>query len=535
MLSIIVFGASGDLARRKTFPALFGLFRRGLIQKQSPDGKFRIVGYARSALRREEFQAKLLEFLSHKQPQPDEEEYQRDLIDFLEHCHYLHGEYDDDTAFESLARDLATFEGEIDTFNRIFYLALPPSVFLPVASSIRKHLYIPGKVRLIVEKPFGHDLESSSQLSAALRPLFSENEIFRIDHYLGKEMVKNLLILRFGNIFFNAVWNRNYIKNVQIVFKETLGVEGRGGYFDEFGIIRDVMQNHLLQMLAIVAMERPASLSASDIRDEKVKVLRSIHPARLGDLVLGQYTRSIDGNRSGYTEDETVPSSSNTPTFALATLYVRNERWEGVPFILRCGKGLNEQKAEIRIQFADVPGPLFGPTDCSFIGSDGDDALSFNGSEGDDALSSESPRIIPGNECDRLARNELVLRVQPNEAVYMKLMVKRPGHGMHPMLSDLDLSYASRYSQLRIPDAYESLLLDILRGDQSNFVRDDELSEAWRIFTPVLHQIDRLHIQPELYPAGSRGPITADEKLIHLGYRRSAHHSDQYKWPTQSL
>ena len=521
MLSIIVFGASGDLARRKTFPALFGLFRRGLIQSQSSDGSFTIIGYARSVLSREDFQAKLLEFLAHRQ-QAGDDEYQRDLMAFLDHCHYRHGDYSDGNSFEALARDLEAQESNLQ-FKRIFYLALPPSVFLAVASSIKKHLYSPGNVRLIVEKPFGHDLQSSTELSAALRPLFGEDEIFRIDHYLGKEMVKNLLILRFGNIFFNAVWNRNYIKNVQIVFKETLGVEGRGGYFDEFGIIRDVMQNHLLQMLAIVAMERPASLSAADIRDEKVKVLRSIHPARLGDLVLGQYTKSADGSRPGYTDDETVPSSSNTPTFAMATLYVRNERWEGVPFILRCGKGLNEQKAEIRIQFADVPGPLFGPVDCSPFDDD-------NNNEFD-----ESPRITPETECDRLARNELVLRVQPNEAVYMKLMVKRPGHGMHPMLSDLDLSYASRYSQLRIPDAYESLLLDILRGDQSNFVRDDELTEAWRIFTPVLHKIDDMRIQPELYPVGSRGPKTADDRLIHLGYRRSPHHSDQYKWPTQSL
>lgn len=528
MLSIIVFGASGDLARRKTFPALFGLFRRGLIQNQSANGNFKIIGYARSALEREEFHAKLLEFLSRQQPQTDEEEFQRDLKDFLDHCYYVHGGYNDDQAFESLARSLEEYESINSTatqqkaFKRIFYLALPPSVFLSVASSIRKHLYVPDCVRLIVEKPFGRDLQSSSELSAALRPLFSEEEIFRIDHYLGKEMVKNLLILRFANIFFNAVWNRTYIKNVQIVFKETLGVEGRGGYFDEFGIIRDVMQNHLLQMLAIVAMDRPASLSAADIRNEKVKVLRSIRPAKLGDLTLGQYTKSSDGSRSGYTEDETVPSSSHTPTFAMATLYVRNERWEGVPFILRCGKALNEQKAEIRIQFDDVPGPLFGPTECDLYGSNED-------------ISSESPRLVPENECDRLARNELVLRVQPNEAVYMKLMVKRPGHGMHPMLSDLDLSYASRYSQLRIPDAYESLLLDILRGDQANFVRDDELTEAWRIFTPALHEIEQNHIQPELYPAGSRGPSSADEKLLQLGYRRSTHHSDQYKWPTQSL
>lgn len=526
MISIIVFGASGDLARRKTFPALFNLFRRGLIQNQSPDGNFRIIGYARSVLSREEFHAKLSEFIIRQQPQSDEGEMQTDLKVFLDHCDYAHGDYDNDSSFESLSRDLEASENSCSQSEhcRIFYLALPPSVFLPVASSIRKHLYVPNCVRLIVEKPFGHDLKSSTELSAALRPLFSEKEVFRIDHYLGKEMVKNLLILRFANIFFNAVWNRTYIKSVQIVFKETLGVEGRGGYFDEFGIIRDVMQNHLLQMLAIVAMDRPASLSAADIRNEKVKVLRSIHPARLGDVVLGQYTKSTDGNRAGYTDDETVPSSSHTPTYAMATLYVRNERWDGVPFILRCGKALNEQKAEIRIQFDDVPGPLFGPTDFD----DSDEFVAHD-------VTTESPRLIPENECDRLARNELVLRVQPNEAVYMKLMVKRPGHGMHPMLSDLDLSYASRYSQLRIPDAYESLLLDILRGDQANFVRDDELTEAWRIFTPVLHHIDNHRLQPELYPAGSRGPKSADEKLIQLGYRRCSHHSDQYKWPTQSL
>lgn len=519
MLTIIVFGASGDLARRKTFPSLFKLFRRGLIQNQCHNGKFRIIGYARSVMSRPEFHDKLMEFLSNGESADDA--FQIDLKSFLDHCDYVYGDYTNDIIFESLLKNMQDSEmlSESESFMRIFYLALPPSVFLPAAATIRKHLYVSGHVRLVVEKPFGHDLQSSTSLSAALRPLFSEDEIFRIDHYLGKEMVKNLLILRFGNIFFNAVWNRNYIKSVQIVFKETLGVEGRGGYFDEFGIIRDVMQNHLLQMLAIIAMDRPASLDAADIRNEKVKVLRSIRPARLEDIVLGQYTKSIDGTKSGYTDDETVSSVSNTPTFALATLYVRNERWEGVPFILRCGKALNEQKAEIRIQFDDVPGALFGPTDC----------------EERESESLESPMLFPENECDRLARNELVLRVQPNEAVYMKLMVKRPGHGMHPMLSDLDLSYASRYSQLRIPDAYESLLLDILRGDQSNFVRDDELTEAWRIFTPALHQIDEMHIQPELYHAGSRGPISADEKLIKLGYRRSLKHSDQYQWPTQPL
>lgn len=521
MLSIIVFGASGDLARRKTFPALFGLYRRGLLQKQSsPNGDFVIIGYARSPLSREGFHQKLTDFLHSRD---EDEQFQHDVKAFLEHCHYEHGDYNSDECFTKLSEKLEAFEQGHNDCKRVFYLALPPSVFLQTAASIRKHLYAPKRVQLVVEKPFGHDLQSSMELSSALRPLFSEDEIFRIDHYLGKEMVKNLLILRFANIFFNAVWNRTFIKSVQIVFKETLGVEGRGGYFDEFGIIRDVMQNHLLQMLAIVAMDRPASLSAADIRNEKVKVLRSIKPARLDDLVLGQYTKSLDGSRPGYTDDETVPSASITPTFALATLYVRNDRWDGVPFILKCGKGLNEQKAEIRIQFDDVPGPLFG------VQLEDEQVLHHHHDDVDDDPDSSEMA------CDHLARNELVLRVQPNEAVYMKLMVKKPGHDMLPMLSDLDLSYASRYSQLRIPDAYESLILDILRGDQANFVRDDELTEAWRIFTPVLHQIQNLHIQPELYPAGSRGPTAADEKIAQAGYCRSTLHSNTYQWPTQSL
>ena len=516
MLTIVVFGASGDLARRKTFPALFSLFRRGLLHKHAQE--FKIIGYARSHLSLSEFHAKLKEFLNrHVGDKPE------DLEAFLAHCEYHQGDYDSDEAFSALEKRIEEFEG-VDSRDgtRIFYLALPPSVFLPVAASVRKHL-CPTKttIRLVVEKPFGRDSESSRQLSAALKPLFSEPEIYRIDHYLGKEMVKNVLILRFANIFFNAVWNRMHIKNVQIVFKETIGVEGRGGYFDEFGIIRDVMQNHLLQMLAIVAMDRPASLSAEDIRNEKVKVLRSIRPVQRDDLIIGQYGKSLDGSRLGYTDDETVPSASITPTFAMATLYVHNERWDGVPFILRCGKALNEQKAEIRIQFEDVPGSLFGAEDQA--------SFDFSSPRASPVLQ-ESPQTPTD-----LARNELVLRVQPNEAVYLKMMVKRPGHGMRPLLSDLDLSYSSRYSQMHIPDAYESLILDILRGDQANFVRDDELTEAWRIFTPILHEIEREHIQPEIYPAGSRGPQSADDKLLDLGYRRSQHHTQQYSWPKQPV
>lgn len=511
MLAIVIFGASGDLAKRKTYPALFSLYLNKLV----PD-EFAIYGYARSALSQEQFHGRLEPFLKKVAAANATSPLQGStrttppptlINNFLSHCHYMSGEYDRDADFERL-RDLMAAKGpspasrmkETHTFDRVslFYLALPPSIFVTVATHIRRHLYDAQREnRLIVEKPFGKDLESASALSGALAPLFPEREFYRIDHYLGKEMVKNIMILRFANTFFSSLWNRQYISNVQIVFKETLGVEGRGGYFDEYGIIRDVMQNHILQMLTIIAMGRPASLAAEDVRDEKVKVLRCIKPLGLSDVILGQYGRSADGSHAGYLDDETIPDTSSTPTYAMATVYVRNERWDGVPFVLRCGKGLNEQKAEVRIQFADVPGA------CIFQ---------------------------PGPEP---VRNELVIRVQPNEAVYMKLMVKRPGLDSSPIVSDLDLSYAARYEDLRIPDAYESLLLDALRGDRSNFVRADELEAAWRIFSPLLHEIEQKHVQPTIYPYGSRGPAQADERLAQLGYKRNV--TPEYTWPRQRL
>ncbi|KAJ3081951.1 Glucose-6-phosphate 1-dehydrogenase, partial [Quaeritorhiza haematococci] len=311
--------------------------------------------------------------------------------------------------------------------------------------------------------------------------------IYRIDHYLGKEMVKNLMILRFANVFFGAVWSRNYIHNVQITFKEKIGTEGRGGYFDEFGIIRDIMQNHLLQILTIVAMARPVTLDAEDVRNEKVKVLRAIRPLTVDDVLLGQYTKSADGKQPGYLDDPGVPKDSVTPTFAAAVFYIRNERWDGVPFILKCGKALNEQKVEIRIQFQDVPGNIYPDT----------------------------------------SRNELVIRVQPDEAVYMKFMNKQPGLSTNATISELDLSYSQRYSEVKTPDAYESLILDVLKGDKSNFVRDDELDAAWKIFTPLLHKTEGERVKPELYEFGTRGPASLNAFVERAGYRRAV----GYEWP----
>ena len=403
---------------------------------------------------------------------------------------YLSGPYDSDEGYLKIKQKLTPGE------NLMYYLALPPSQFAMVSQKIKKNIYNPSvQNRLVVEKPFGKDTDSSQELLDSIASIFKENELYRIDHYLGKEMVKNLMILRFGNVFFSTLWSRQCIDNVQIVFKESIGVEGRGGYFDEYGIIRDVLQNHMLQLLSLVAMERPASLDPEDIRDEKVKVLKCIEPVHYGpEVVVGQYGPSP--SHKGYAEEETVPSSSLSPTFAMLVLRVKNERWDGVPFIIRCGKGLHESKSEIRIQFRDVPGNLF-----------------------------------PLN-----LRNELVMRVQPNECIYLKLVTKRPGLAMDPLLTDLDLSYHQRYEDVRIPDAYESLLLDVLKGDRQNFVRADELQAAWRIITPLLRELEQQRVAPLIYPFGSRGPPEADELLQKVGYLRvPGTHQHEYSWPKISL
>ncbi|MBN1441239.1 MAG: glucose-6-phosphate dehydrogenase, partial [Planctomycetes bacterium] len=295
---------------------------------------------------------------------------------------------------------------------------------------------------------------------------------------LGKEVIQNLLVLRFANLIFEPIWNRDHIRSVQIVWKEDLGLEGRGGYFDSYGIIRDVMQNHLLQILALAAMEPPGRLDAAHIAREKVKVLRAIPPPALDEMVLGQYTSSLRGGRRipGYTDDETVPEGSITPTFAAVRLRVENPRWQGVPFLMRAGKGLEDRLTEIRIHFREVPSNMF----CDDRG------------------------------CP--APNELVIRVQPDEAIYFSIASKVPGMGLRIEPRRLDLQYRTAFTE-HLPDAYESLLLEVIRGDRSLFIRSDELEAAWDIFTPVLEEIEERRIVPEPYEFGSHGPESAGRWL----------------------
>jgi len=400
--------------------------------------------------------------------------------------HYHHGGYDSAESFAKLSEELKKLEGP--NGNRIFYFAIPPSVFVASAKAIHSSgLSKSGWNRLIVEKPFGKDLQSSSELVAQLGALFTEEQLYRIDHYLGKEMVQNLMVLRFANSVIEPLLNRNNVASVSISFKEDIGTEGRGGYFDEFGIIRDVMQNHLTQILSLVAMEAPVTLDAEDVRNEKVKLLRAVPPIKSSDVVVGQYAASPDGKEPAYVADPTVPKGSKTPTFASAVAYINNARWSGVPFILKCGKALNERKTEIRIQFRQPAHNLFQDTQ----------------------------------------PNELVIRVQPNEAMYLKMTQKKPGLTTDLLQAELDLTYKARFGTSSLPDAYERLLLDVIRGDHNLFVRADELEASWKVFTPLLHELDKSKEGPLQYEFGGRGPAEADELAKRVGYRRT----EGYTWP----
>ncbi|KAI3839413.1 hypothetical protein MKX03_016091 [Papaver bracteatum] len=469
-VSITVVGASGDLAKKKIFPALFALYYEDCLPKH-----FTVFGYARSKMTDEELRDMVSRTLTCRIDK--RENCSEKMEQFLARCFYHSGQYDSESNFKELDKKLKEHEGGRIS-NRLFYLSIPPNIFINVVKSASCSASSSnGWTRVIVEKPFGRDSESSAALTRGLKEYLVEDQIFRIDHYLGKELVENLSVLRFSNLIFEPLWSRQYIRNVQFIFSEDFGTEGRGGYFDSYGIIRDIMQNHLLQILALFAMETPVSLDAEDIRNEKVKVLRSMRPLQLDNVVVGQYKSCTKGgiNYPGYTDDETVPKNSITPTFAAAALFIDNARWDGVPFLMKAGKALHTRGAEIRVQFRHVPGNLY--------------KKNF------------------GMDLDR-ATNELVIRVQPDEAIYLKINNKVPGLGMKLDRSNLHLHYAARYSK-EIPDAYERLLLDAIEGERRLFIRSDELDAAWTLFTPLLKELEEKKIVPELYPYGSRGPVGA--------------------------
>ena len=480
---IVVFGASGDLAKKKTFPALFGLFREGHL-----DPTTKIVGYARSNLTTSDLIWRISPYLRKPHHEADNEKVEH----FYSMLTYISGQYDKDDGYKRLNDVITQFESEngVKESHRLFYLAFPPKVFIDVARKIKELVYDPkGVTRVVIEKPFGRDLKTAMELINNLRPLFTEKELFRIDHYLGKELVKNLVPLRFGNGILNASWNRQFIKNIQISFKEPFGTEGRGGYFDSYGIIRDVMQNHLLQVLTLVCMDRPSCFEPECIRDAKAKVLEAIEPIDVNNILIGQYGKSEDGKKPAYIDDETVNPDSKCVTYAAMTLYINNDTWRGVPIIMRAGKALDAAKVEIRIEYESVTSGIFAG--------------------------------IPNNE--------LVIRVQPNAAVYLKFNAKTPGLSKVTQVTDLDLTYSDRYKDFWIPEAYEVLIRDVLLGDHSNFVRDDELEISWKLFTPLLDYLDSPEApKPEIYPYGTRGPKGLAEYLERNGYTLCG---KNYTWP----
>jgi glucose-6-phosphate 1-dehydrogenase len=470
-LSIVVVGASGDLARRKIFPALFALY----CQNHLPDD-FHVFGFARSQLSNQDFRERIVEHLTCRYV-PGESCEQR-MDEFLARCHYVAGSYDSRDSFLDLYQVMRSQESG-NGANRLYYLAIPPSIFESVARAIGDAgLVSCGErspwSRTVIEKPFGRDRQTSDALTTALSQVFSEEQTYRIDHYLGKEVIQNLLVLRFANIVFEPLWNHKFIESVHIIWKEDIGLEGRGGYFDQYGIIRDVMQNHLLQILALVTMEPPDRLDPQHIAAEKVRLLRSIPPLERQNVVVGQYRAGERKGRRypGYVDDPGVADDSSTPTFACARLSINSPRWKGVPFVMTAGKGLDARMTEIRIRLRELPGNMF----C-------------------DADTCPEP-------------NEIIIRVQPDEAIRLSLTNKVPGMGLEIRETDLNLHYREAFSEL-IPDAYESLLLDVTKGDRSLFIQKNELEAAWDIFTPVLHELEQSGTVPESYAFGSQGPASA--------------------------
>jgi len=478
-LSVVVVGASGDLARKKIIPAFFALYCQGFLPPA-----FNLFGFSRTPFTHEEFRNRIKENLTCRYVPNESCEARMD--EFLAHCFYAPGDYTSKDAFLDLYEVMKDVEKQHDT-DRLFYLAVPPAIFVDVARTLANAGFVrcgsskPWS-RVVVEKPFGEDRQSSDRLGEALAKVFVEEQTYRIDHYLGKEVVQNLMILRFANLIFEPVWNATFIRNVQITWKEEIGVEGRGGYFDHYGIIRDVMQNHLTQILALTAMEPPARFDSHGVRDEKVRVLRAICPLKAEDVVIGQYTAGARDGRHGvgYTQEKSVAPDSVTPTSAAAVFRINNPRWTGVPFLIRAGKALDEKRTEIRIQFREVAGSMF----CAIGG------------------------------CP--AANELSIRIQPDEAIHFTIVNKVPGLELKLAPRELDLHYKTAFSET-IPDAYESLLLEVIRGDRSLFIRKDELAAAWDIFTPVLHDMAERRQKPEPYTCFSEGPASVKELAARAG------------------
>jgi len=479
--SLVIFGVTGDLSRKKLMPAVYDLSNRGLL----PPG-FALVGFARRDWDDQDFMQVVYEAVKEHCRTPFHEDVWAQLAEGIR---FVPGTFDDDAAFEALKETIDTLDRERGTMgNHAFYLSIPPKAFPQVTEQLRRSGLAEQKEgqwrRVVIEKPFGSNLETARELNAVVESVFPPDSVFRIDHYLGKETVQNILAMRFANEMFEPLWNSNYVDHVQITMAEDIGVGGRAGYYDGIGAARDVIQNHLLQLLALTAMEEPISFNAAALRSEKEKVLAAVKlPEDLATgTARGQYSSGWQGGEKvvGFLEEEGMNPDSVTETYAALRLTVETRRWAGVPFYLRAGKRLARRVTEIAVVFKRAPQSLFN-----------------------------------GRRAQQLGQNALVIRVQPDEGVTLRFGSKVPGAGMQVRDVTMDFGYGHAFTEAS-PEAYERLILDVLLGDPPLFPRHEEVELSWKILDPI-ERFWATQGQPEQYSPGSWGPASADALLERDG------------------
>jgi glucose-6-phosphate 1-dehydrogenase len=479
---LVIFGVTGDLARKKLMPAVYDLANRGLL----PTG-FALVGFARREWEDQDFAQVVHDAVKEYSRTPFREEVWRQLSAGFR---FVPGDFSDDRAFDQLKQTIADLDQVRGTGgNHAFYLSIPPRFFPDVVGQLKEHglaepIQSDSWRRVVVEKPFGHDLKSARELNAIVSEVFPPESVFRIDHYLGKETVQNILAMRFANAMFEPIWNSNYVDHVQITMAEDIGIGGRAGYYDGIGAARDVIQNHLLQLMALIAMEEPTSFDARSLRIEKQKALGAVHLPRRLDLATarGQYAAGWQGGKRviGYKEESDIPGASRTETFAAVSLGIDNRRWAGVPFYLRTGKRLGRRVTEVAVVFKRAPHLPFTDT-----------------------------------ETEELGQNALVIRVQPDEGVTVRFGAKVPGTAMEIRDVNMDFAYGGSFVESS-PEAYERLILDVLLGEPPLFPQHEEVELSWQILDPIVGHWAKKG-SPEPYPAGSWGPESAFTMLARDG------------------